>query len=51
MGEGKRPSAFKIGELARRFGANVPMLRCYEEIGPLTAARLGSGYLIKANQG
>jgi hypothetical protein len=51
MGEGKRPSAFKIGELARRFGANLHTLRCYEEIGLLPAARLGNGDLIEANQG
>jgi DNA-binding transcriptional MerR regulator len=44
MGEGKRPSACKIGELAKRFGVKVSTLRYYEEIGLLPAARLESGY-------
>src|SRR5690242_21379847 len=44
MGEEKRLSVFKIGELAKRFGVNVRTLRCYEEIGLLPAARLESGY-------
>ena len=44
MEEGKRSPAFKIGELAKRFGVNVRTLRYYEEIGLLPAARLESGY-------
>ena len=44
MEEGQRSPAFKIGELAKRFGANVRTLRYYEEIGLLPAARLESGY-------
>ena len=44
MEEGQRSPAFKIGELAKRFGVNVRTLRYYEEIGLLPAARLESGY-------
>jgi len=44
MEEGKRSPAFKIGELAKRFGVTVRTLRYYEEIGLLPAARLESGY-------
>ena len=44
MEEGKRQSACKIGELAKRFGVKVSTLRYYEEIGLLPAARLASGY-------